>query len=613
MPQRHDDFPHRTPSPHRAPAAGYLRRSTDKQDASIADQTKAVQQYADEHGYQLVRWYTDDAISGDATEDRAAFQHLHEDAIRRADFKVILCWDQDRFGRFDSIEAGYWIHPLRKAGVRLVTVVDGPVDWDTFTGRVMNLIKQEGHHEYLQKLSRDVTRGQLEAAGNGSWLGSAPYAYHVEGPRKNKRLVIDDPAKVRVVQRIFREYVEEGLSLHAIANRLNADGIASPAGKLKGWRWGSVKVLLQNPAYVGDHAGCRYAKGKYHSIEKGRIAKGQGYRRRAEEEWVVRRDHHEAVIDRVTFAKAQAILARGRTGRSPHQPDDNPYLLSCLLRCGRCDAVLHGTAKETGPNVPARRYYECSNKKHNGPEACLGTTVREDRVLRSVADHLDREFLALDGKGLAWKAERRELQPNDLPRAFAKMKGILVPPARQQTAADRKRAEGQIKELAGRIDKARRNLIHLDPEFISDAQQEIRRLEDERGRLEAELRRRPPAEQDINAETMAVLRSLYWLALFFRLTADPQDDAYLEEHGSALTGDFTPALRSYLRHVAGITVHARVEGQGTRTRYVFERGEIAFRDSLGNETGSRPGDHEASPSSPSGLVASLRARSSLYR
>src|SRR5437899_1970944 len=107
--------------PQLVPAVGYLRRSTDKQEASIPDQTKAVQRYADEKGYRILRWYTDDAISGDDTANRLGFRQMLADAREeRADFKAILCWDQDRFGRFDSIEAGYWIHPLRQAEIVLV-------------------------------------------------------------------------------------------------------------------------------------------------------------------------------------------------------------------------------------------------------------------------------------------------------------------------------------------------------------------------------------------------------------------------------------------------------------------------------------------------------------
>src|SRR5262249_32913131 len=111
-------------------AVGYLRRSSDSetQSTSIPDQRKAVEQYAREKGYRILRWYTDDAISGDDTKRREAFLRMTSDAQHLGDFAAILCWDRKRFGRFDSIEYGFYVFPLRQAGVVLVTVQDGLID-----------------------------------------------------------------------------------------------------------------------------------------------------------------------------------------------------------------------------------------------------------------------------------------------------------------------------------------------------------------------------------------------------------------------------------------------------------------------------------------------------
>ena len=55
-------------------AVAYLRRSTDRQEQSIPDQKKAAETYAQQHGFQLVDYYVDDAISGTTTLGRKAFQ-----------------------------------------------------------------------------------------------------------------------------------------------------------------------------------------------------------------------------------------------------------------------------------------------------------------------------------------------------------------------------------------------------------------------------------------------------------------------------------------------------------------------------------------------------------
>ena len=131
---------HSTTNGH-VPAVCYLRMSSDKQETSIGDQRTAAERFADENGYRLIGEYIDEGISGDATKKRLQFQRMIAD-VGKVKFKAILCWDQERFGRFNSIEAGFWIHPLMQAGVSLVTVSQGVIDWTNFAGRMMYAIQQ---------------------------------------------------------------------------------------------------------------------------------------------------------------------------------------------------------------------------------------------------------------------------------------------------------------------------------------------------------------------------------------------------------------------------------------------------------------------------------------
>ena len=89
----------------------YLRMSDDRQERSIADQRAELLSYATKHGYRILREYTDSGISGDDTKRRRGFLRMREDA-QKGKFQVVLAWDQDRFGRFDPIEGGYWILPF---------------------------------------------------------------------------------------------------------------------------------------------------------------------------------------------------------------------------------------------------------------------------------------------------------------------------------------------------------------------------------------------------------------------------------------------------------------------------------------------------------------------
>ena len=586
------DKPRTTATPRRIPAVAYLRRSTQMQEASIEQQRKAVREYADEKGYHILREYKDDGISGDSTDEREGFQQMIADARSLGDFKTIICWDQKRFGRFNSIEYGYYVYPLMKAGITLALVTGEVIDWNNATGRIVANVNQEGAHKDLRDHAANVTRGMGVSLDNGSWVGSIPYAYRLEGRKHNKQLILDDPYKAQVVKRIFREYVG-GKSMNAIAGGLDADHIACPGGRVyaaggtPAWRYDTIKTILENPVYVGDFRGRHYVHAKYNTRGPAGMENTDGKRRcRPESEWVIKRDHHEAVIDRDTFAAAQVRLAKGKTGRSNHyKEDEHPFVLHDLLCCGRCNGPLWGMRGGQGPTVGRSRYYECSNRKHNGKNACPGTTVREDRVLHSVADYLFSEFFdTLDGESLSWRAERKELRPGDLPKAFAKVKALISPP--RQPAADRKRMEKQAKDVDTKIEQARRNLAHAkDPENIAIMEDEIGKMKATQDELRTELSKRPPTDKDINAETMEVLRSLYWLAIYFRSSAEQaemseeeREELYAEEGEWMITlADPTAALRPYLRKIAGITVYTRIEGHKTRTRHQFERGEIAFK------------------------------------
>src|SRR5262249_32256585 len=139
-------------------AAVYLRMSTNDQENSIERQRSQVIPYADRQGYSIVGEYTDEGIPGDEVERRKDFKRLLADAEAGA-FDCIVCDDRDRFGRFDSIDYGYYVKPLRDRGVWLESVAQGKLDWHSFVGRISDTVQQEGKQMEAQAISRRVLSG----------------------------------------------------------------------------------------------------------------------------------------------------------------------------------------------------------------------------------------------------------------------------------------------------------------------------------------------------------------------------------------------------------------------------------------------------------------------
>ena len=534
-------------STRRIKAVVYLRCSDKKQDTSIDDQRRAVEQYAKDNGYRIVAEYIDDGISGDSTEKRYGFLEMRDEAST-GDFKVVLCWDQDRFGRFDSLEAGHWIYPFRKAGVQLVTLNEGPIDWNDFTTRMMYGIKQEAKHQFLRDLSRNVMRGQVEAAKAGSWIGTAPYAYKIKGKRKQKRLVVD-AVKARVVKRIFKEYVDEDRAMNAIAKRLTADGIPTPTGRTR-WIASSIKVILENPAYIGTFRYNSHSYSKYHGYRNGEIVKVEGGHRgpNDEEHWIVHENNHEAVVDKRTFDKAQKRLAKGKGKRNNYSPEDNPYLFTGRLRCGVCGGNMHGDKNSCN----GRRFYECG-RRDDDVTACTGTKVYQDDLIDYLVDEIDELF----GKNLirrfvgTRKGQRQRLEKIPV-EMMAKLKGLLLPPDRPKVNQERLRK--RVGSLEAKIEKARRNLAYISgKKNIVGVQEEIATMETTVEELRAELQPEPN-EKEIEEVARTLLHKLARLQ----------------------SGDETE-LKKVIREIDHIVIHSTRKGKHANgLRYHFQRGEIRF-------------------------------------
>ncbi len=283
------------------PAVAYIRMSSGKQEASPEQQREAVDKLAKKHECRLLREYYDDAISGDDTGKRKSFQQMVADAEKNGDFKVILCWDQDRFGRFDSIEAGRWIYPLREAGVRLITVAQGEIDWNDFAGRMVYSIQQEAKHQFLRDLARNSLRGLIARAKQGLWPGgTAPYGYEIDDVGK---LILGNPQEVATVREIFRMRLE-GLGYRVLAKKLNQAGIAAPSGGK--WSHDAVRIILDREAYCGVVTLGGRRQGKYFTASNDEVT--QVTRGSKEKTTATRVENaHPAIIDLATLRGCQEL------------------------------------------------------------------------------------------------------------------------------------------------------------------------------------------------------------------------------------------------------------------------------------------------------------------
>ena len=98
-------------------AAIYARFSSNNQrEESITAQLRAAHEYAKAKGYEVVKEYTDEALSG-RTDDRPAFLQTIEDA-KQGFFDVLILHKMDRFAR-NRLDSAIYKHTLKKANVKI--------------------------------------------------------------------------------------------------------------------------------------------------------------------------------------------------------------------------------------------------------------------------------------------------------------------------------------------------------------------------------------------------------------------------------------------------------------------------------------------------------------
>lgn len=352
-------------------AALYCRLSRDdnmdSESNSIQNQRKILQKAAKDKGYTDTVFFVDDGITG-TTMKRPGFQKMLT-AIEAGYISAVFVKDLSRLGR-NYIGVGKLTEeffPLHD--IRLVAVSDG-VDSDEgeddFTP--FKNIMNEYYAKDISKKRRIVNKMKGNA---GVPLSPPPYGY-IKNP-DDPRFWVVEPEAAEVVRRIYRMALE-GYGLAETAAQLAADGVVNPTyywrsrGTSRGGskstveptKWGhtTVKKILTLQEYCGDVINFK-SYSKSYKMKK-RIEN-------PEENRAIFLNVHEAIIDRQTWEKVQA-LQKGTRRKKPTVTQE-PSVFSGLLKCPECGGNLNFHFNQNNHDI---KFFSCQN--HNsGYRKCSKT------------------------------------------------------------------------------------------------------------------------------------------------------------------------------------------------------------------------------------------------
>ena len=311
----------------------YYRYSSDAQrDVSIVQQKDAAHEYAEHHGYHIIKEYDDPAYSG-TRDDRPAFQlMLYEVEKLRPAYLII--WKTDRLSR-DRIDAVMAKKRLRECGVKIVYVAESIPDDDEATQILMESIYEAMAASFIVSHRKNVVRGMTYNAENAFYNGVKMLGYVGEVDHKYEV----DQATAPTVRRIFKEYTE-GVPMQKICDSLNNAGQKTVRGNR--FTVNSLRNILVNRAYIGE-----YKFGK-----------------------TLIPDGMPRLIDDETFQKAQAKLEANKRGGKGAIKKLHPeieiedYWLTGKICCGLCGGTMQGVSG-TSRSGNLYYYYSCINyRKH---------------------------------------------------------------------------------------------------------------------------------------------------------------------------------------------------------------------------------------------------------
>ncbi|MFB4164772.1 recombinase family protein [Alteribacillus sp. JSM 102045] len=349
----------------------YIRVSTKLQSEadkfSLSAQKTELATYAEQQNWKVIGEFKD-VESGGKLNKKGLNSML--DLLEDGRIDVVLCIDQDRLSRLDTVAWEYLKSTLRDNNVKIAepgSVTDLADEDQEFISDIKNLIARREKKSIVKRMMR----GKRQRMREGKPWGRAPIGYIYD--KANERFVIDDKW-AWVIPTIDKLYLEDQLGMNAISNHLNEIS-RTPAGKL--WNETLIHRRLVSKAFHGVMEKT-FSNGEVITIEN-----------------IYPPLRTKETYDRIQREREK----RGKIFKVTSRRKDNLHILRrTLITCGYCGRKLN--VQQNG-NVQNPRYYIKHGRtmRINDESVCdisINTVRVDQNIIRAIKDILSDEELAMN-------------------------------------------------------------------------------------------------------------------------------------------------------------------------------------------------------------------------
>lgn len=427
-------------------AAIYARVSTDKQrgNYSVSLQIERCLEYLEKRGYYLVgdrfvapdtgrdvspstpgalAAYVDDESS--LTMDRPALNAFMRFCTDN-DVDRLIIYRVDRFGR-DFLTTGLLEAQLNGLGVT-IEFVEGGYD-DTPEGELRkDFATMLAKYENMIRRTR-VIQGKKKKAESGKFVsGRPPFGYDLRQEANERKTGDDEQAttafgglaineeEAAVVRQIFSLYLEKGLSIRGIVDKLNADGVPTRRGGV--WARSTVRKILSNETYAGTH--------HYNKTQTRHQLKGKVQEARDRSEWIP--IEVPAIISRSVFEAVQDKRKRNRNRRRRKAKQGRFYLLRSMITCSSCGKPYVAQARRASKSsrIGPSLVYRHRKKEGHCTNHQISASIIETFVWDSVRDTIMNPKRLIEGYERTLKKQKSRLHEAHEQLAYLEEKRVEI-------------------------------------------------------------------------------------------------------------------------------------------------------------------------------------------
>lgn len=406
---------------------GIVRCSTDMQEHSIEDQEAEIRTWAADNRHELVEVFRDEGISASEL-DRPGIRALLRFLETSPRTGTLVMWKRNRLARPADPRQGLALElQIEELGWKIHFLAGAPTSGNPLADAIMGLVEHHQGGQYLRDLSQDVMRGLVRRILDGEIPGGkVPYGFkkvitskdgtervidrtmkHRKMKEERTRWIPGDEREIEAVRKIFQVYATGACGMSDLASMLNKDNLPAPDGGP--WVGGSVREIIRNPMYAGRLVWNRETTSKFCKLVAGRtvlkdtkLARRKGklpavrprgaYAENAKEDWIVLDNHHEPLVDKALFDKAQEVLRSRGAGKGGQRHVRLAYPLTGKMWCAQCGRPMNGIGQQI-KGLSYRRYI-CAGRGQN--KSCETYTIDAPKIEKLALLKLREKYVPKD-------------------------------------------------------------------------------------------------------------------------------------------------------------------------------------------------------------------------